>query len=181
MKNILTILLLCLALCATGLAQNPADQPATKADIDRYLEAIHSHEMMDQMIVAMSKPIQIMLHEQYEKNKDKLPADFEARSGKELEQMLKDMPWDEMLEAMVPAYQKHFTRGDMDALTAFYSSPTGQKVMREMPGLMADSMETMMPIMNKYVEKVEHHMQDEVLAALKESEKPKAPASGPTK
>jgi hypothetical protein len=39
----------------------------------------------------------------------------------------------------------------------------------------------MMPIMNKYVEKVEHHMQDEVLAALKESEKPKAPASGPTK
>jgi hypothetical protein len=69
----------------------------------------------------------------------------------------------------------------MDALTAFYSSPTGQKVMREMPGLMADSMETMMPIMNKYVEKVEHHMQDEVLAALKESEKPKAPASGPTK
>jgi hypothetical protein len=181
MKNILTILLLCLALCATGLAQNPADQPATKADIDRYLEAIHSHEMMDQMIVAMSKPIQKMLHEQYEKNKDKLPPDFEARSGKELERMLKDMPWDEMLEAMVPAYQKHFTRGDMDALTAFYSSPTGQKVMREMPGLMADSMETMMPIMNKYVEKVEHHMQDEVLAALKESEKPKAPASGPTK
>jgi len=46
-----------------------------------------------------------MMHEQYEKNKDKLPADFEARTGKELEQMLKNMPWDEMLEAMVPAYQ----------------------------------------------------------------------------
>lgn len=181
MKNILVTLLLCLALSATGLAQNPADQPATKADVNRYLEAIHSHEMMDQMVVAMSKPIQKMLHEQYEKNKDKLPPDFEARTGKEMEDMLKNIPWDDMLEAMVPAYQKHFTRGDMDALTAFYSSPSGQKVMREMPGLMADSMEIMMPIMNKHIEKVAHRMQDEMLATLKESEKPKSPASGPTK
>jgi hypothetical protein len=181
MKNFLVTLLLCLALCATGLAQNPADQPATKADVDRYLEAIHSHEMMDQMVVAMSKPIQKMLHEQYEKNKDKLPADFEARTSKELEDLLKDMPWDDMLQAMVPAYQKHFTKGDMDALTAFYSSPTGQKVMREMPGLMADSMEIMMPMVNKHVEKVAHQMEEEVLATVKQAEKPKAPASGLTK
>jgi hypothetical protein len=181
MKNILVTLLLCLALCATGLAQNPADQPATKADVDRYLEAVHSHEMMDQMVVAMSKPMQKMLHEQYEKNKDRLPAGFEARTSKEMEDMLKDIPWDNMLEAMVPAYQKHFTKGDMDGLTAFYASPTGQKVMREMPGLMADSMEIMMPIINKHVEKVARRMQDEVLATLKESEKPKTPPPGQTK
>jgi uncharacterized protein len=181
MKKILVTLLLCVVLCAAGLAQNPADQPATKADVDRYLEAVHSHEMMDQMVVAMSKPIQKMMHEQYEKNKDRLPADFEARFGKEMEDMLKSIPWDDMLQAMVPAYQKHFTKGDMDALTAFYSSPTGQKVMREMPGLMADSMEIMMPIINKHVEKVGRRMQDEMLAALKESEKPQGPASKPTK
>jgi hypothetical protein len=177
MKKTLVTLLLCLALCATGLAQNPADQPATKADVDRYLDAIHSHEMMGQMVVAMSKPIQKMLHEQYEKNKDRLPADFEARTSKEMEDMLKDIPWDDMLEAMVPAYQKHFTKGDMDALTAFYSSPAGQKVMREMPSLMADSMEIMMPIMNKHVEKVARRLQEEVLATVKESEKPHTPAS----
>jgi len=181
MKNILVILLLCLALCATGLAQNPADRPASKADIDRYLEAIHSREMMDQMVVAMSKPMQKMVHEQYEKNKDRLPADFEARTSKEMEDMLKDIPWDDMLQAMVPAYQKHFTKGDMDALTAFYSSPAGQKVMREMPGLMADSMEIMMPIINKHVEKVARRMQEEVLARVKESEKLHSPASVPAK
>ena len=181
MKNILVTLLLCLALCAGGLAQNTADQPATKADIDRYMETIHSHEMMVQMVVAMSTPMQKMVHEQYEKNKDRLPADFEARTNKEMEDMLKDLPWNDMLEAMVPAYQKHFTRGDMDALTAFYSSPTGQKVMREMPGLMADSMEIMMPIVNKHVEKVARRMQDEMLAKVKEPEKPQTPASTPTK
>jgi hypothetical protein len=181
MKNVLVTLLLCLVLCAAGLAQNPADQPATKADVDRYLEAIHSHEMVAHMLVAMSKPIQKMVHEQYEKNKDRLPADFEARTNKEMENMLKDVPWDDMLQAMVPAYQKHFTKGDMDALTAFYSSPSGQKVLREMPGLMADSMEIMMPIMSKHVEEVGRRMQDEMLATLKESEKPQKPASKPTK
>jgi uncharacterized protein len=175
MKKVLNALVLCLVLCAPGLAQNAADQPATKADVDRYLDAVHSHEMMDQMVVAMSKPIQKMLHEQYEKNKDKLPADFEARTSKEMEDMLKDIPWEDMLQAMVPAYQKHFTKGDMDALTAFYSSPAGQKVMREMPGLMADSMEIMMPIISKHVEKVARRMQDEVLASVKESEKPAKP------
>jgi hypothetical protein len=98
-----------------------------------------------------------------------------------VEDMLKDMPWDDMIQAMVPAYQKHFTRDDMDALTAFYSSPTGQKVMREMPGLMADSMEIMMPIMSKHVEKVAARMQEEVLATVKESEKPHSPAAVPAK
>jgi transaldolase len=89
MKKVLNALVLCLVLCAPGLAQNAADQPATKADVDRYLDAVHSHEMMDQMVVAMSKPIQKMLHEQYEKNKDRLSADFEARTSKEMEDMLK--------------------------------------------------------------------------------------------
>lgn len=181
MKNVLVTLLLCLALWATGVAQNPADQPATKADIDRYLEATHSREMIGQMVAAMSKPMQKMVHEQYEKNKDRLPADFEERTSKEMEDMLKDIPWDDMLQAMVPAYQKHFTKGDMDSLTAFYSSPTGQKVMREMPGLMADSMEIMMPIMTKHIDKIAHRMQEEMLATLKESEKPHNPVSGPTK
>lgn len=180
MKNILTTLVLCLALCAPVLAQNAADQPASKADVERYMEAMHSHQMMDQMVVAMSQPIQKMLHEQYEKNKDRLPADFEERTSKEMEDMLKDIPWDDMLQAMVPAYQKHFTKGDMDSLTAFYSSPTGQKVLREMPGLMADSMEIMMPIMTKHIDKIAHRMQEEMLATLKESEKPHNPVSGRT-
>jgi hypothetical protein len=41
-----------------------------------------------------------------------------------------------------------------------------------MPGLMADSMETMMPLIQQHVEKVTARMQDEVTAMLKEAEKP---------
>src|SRR5439155_13694987 len=55
--------------------------------------------------------------------------------------ILMSMPFDEMMDAMVPTYQKHFTRGELDALTAFYSSPTGQKILREMPAIMSEAID----------------------------------------
>jgi len=129
------------------------------------------------MIEAMAKPMQQMLHEQYLRHQDLLPPDYETKLNKMVQDMLKEMPWEEMMQAMVPAYQKHFTKGDMDALIAFYSTPTGQTILREMPGLMADSMQVMMPRMEQYIEKVTGHLRDEELAMLKEAEKT-APSSG---
>jgi len=178
MKNILITATLCLALCVAGLAQqnstnatNPADAPATAEDVQKYLDAMHSHDMMKQMTEAMLQPMHKMLHEEYLKDKDKLPPDFEARMNKMMDETMQDMPWDNIMQAMVPVYQKHFTKGDIDALTAFYSSPTGQKVLREMPAVMADAMSTMMPMIREHVEKMTQHMQKEVEAMLKDTAK----------
>jgi len=105
-----TIVLLCTS--AIGFAQqDPADSPATKEDVQKYLEVMHSREMMSKMMDAMMKPMHQMMHERYEKDKDKLPTDFEARMNKELDDYVKSFPWDEMLQAMVPVYQKHFLFG----------------------------------------------------------------------
>ena len=108
---------------------------------------MHSHDMMKQMMAAMSKPMHQMVHEQYLKDKDKLPADFEVQMNKMMDDMMAGMPMDEMMQAMVPVYQKHFTKRDVDDLIAFYSSPVGQKMLKEMPGIMAEAMQSMMPIM----------------------------------
>src|ERR1700739_2092538 len=109
---------------STGLTcaaqQNAADAPATKEEIQKYLQVMHSREMMTKMVDAMSKPMHQMMHEQYLKDKDKLPADFEARMNKMMDDMMKSFPWNEMLDAMVPVYQKHLTKGDVDALVVFY-------------------------------------------------------------
>jgi hypothetical protein len=61
--------------------------------------------------------------------------------------MFQNMPMDEMLQAMIPAYQKHLTEGDINYLIAFYSSPTGAKLVRELPEMMAEGMQEMMPIL----------------------------------
>jgi len=147
MKPFLITACLLLALSETGLAQQAADAPASKEDVEKYFQVMRSREMLDKVIEAMSKPMQQMIHEQCERGKVKLPPDCEAQMNKIIEGMWKQMPWDEMLQAMVPTYQKHFTKGDIDALVAFYGSPIGQKVLREMPAITAEAMESMMPVL----------------------------------
>jgi len=178
MKRILLSSVVCLSLACFGLAQQgPADAPATKADVERYLEACHVHDMITQTMKAMSAPLHQMIHDELAKDQDKLPPDFEARMNKILDDMLQNMPWDEMFQAMIPAYEKHFTKGDMDALTAFYTSPVGQKILHELPAVTAESMQTMMPIMRKYMDDMTSRIQSEMAQMLKQSEKDRATAT----
>jgi len=174
-RRFLSLVAICFFLSCPSFSQTAADSsadaPASKQDVERYLQAIHSHEMMKQVVEAMSKPMHQMAHDQFLKDKDKLPADFEARMNKMMDDMMKEMPMDEMMEAMVPAYQKHFTKGDMDALIAFYSAPTGQKVLRELPAIMAEAMEAMRPIMSKTMDHMTERMQQEIAQMKKDSEK----------
>jgi hypothetical protein len=176
MKRCLLAVTLGFVFTAIGFSQAAADAPASKEDVERYLAVMHSHEMMQQTMTAMIKPMHQMMHEQYIKDKDKLPADFEERMNKIMDDMLKDLPLDEMLDAMVPTYQKHFSKGDLDALVVFYSSPTGQKVLRELPAVMADAMQSMMPLMRKSMDKMTERVQQEAAQLSKDS--PKDAVSG---
>lgn len=177
MNRFLIAIILCLAFSWNCVAQQAEDIPATKEDVERYLQAINYHDMLNKMIEAMAQPMHQMVHEDYMKDKDKLPADFEAQTNQKVDTMMKNMPWDEMTQAMVPSYQKHFTKGDMDSLTAFYTSPTGEKVLREMPAIMAESMQTMMPIMRKHMEAVNQSLQQQIADMLRQSQK--APSQSP--
>lgn len=150
-------------------AQSASDAPATKEDIQKYLEVTHSREMMAKMVDAMSAPMHKMLHEQFLKDKDKLPPDFEERLTRMTDEWMKSFPWDEMLDSMVPVYQKHFTKGDVTALVAFYGSPTGQKILRDMPAIMQEAMENMTPFIQKQMEAMNARVQQEVAQMLKDS------------
>ncbi len=172
MKRFLLAAIFCLAFTSHALAQDAAaSAPASKEDVERYLRTMHSHDMMQNMIVAMAKPMHQMVHDQFLKEKDKLPADFETRMNKMMDDMMKDMPFDEMMQAMVPSYQKHLTKGDVDSLVAFYSSPTGQKVLRELPAIMGEAMEAMMPIMRRQMDTMNQRVQQEVADMIKNSQK----------
>jgi hypothetical protein len=88
-----------------------------------------------------------------------------------MDDMLSTMPFGEMMQAMVPVYQKHFTHGDIDSLIAFYSAPIGQKILREMPAITSEAMQSMMPIMRRQMDAVMQRVQQEMAASLKGSPK----------
>jgi hypothetical protein len=105
-----------------------------------------------------------------------LPADAEARMNKSMDDMIASMPLDDMLDAMVPVYQKHLTKGDVDALVAFYSSPTGKKILTEMPTITSESMQAISPIVQKTMADASDRLAKEVEAMQKEqSQKSAAP------
>jgi len=47
----------------------------------------------------------------------------------------------EVIDLVIPVYDKHFSKEDIDGLTAFYESPLGQKVVRTLPQVSQESME----------------------------------------
>ncbi len=172
MRGFLIAALLCFAFCWTCSAEDASnDAPATREDVQQYFAAVHSHDMMNQMVAAMMKPMHQIIHDQYLKDKEKLPPDFEVQMNALLDDMMKDLPWDEMMDAMVPSYQKHFTKADIAYLTSFYSSPTGQKVLRQMPEIMADTMQAIMPLMRKRVDEINQRMAQQIAQMKKDSQK----------
>lgn len=163
--------LLCLFLCCCAFAQQSDDTPATKEDIQRYFSVTHSRLQVNKMMQAMLGPLHQIVHEDYLKDKDKLPEDYEERMNKRMDDLFLDMPWDQIFEAMVPAYQKHLTKGDIEALLVFYSSPIGQKLLNEMPAIMAEAMQSMLPLIRKHVEHMQDQIQQETAELIKQSGK----------
>jgi hypothetical protein len=66
MKRLLFIVSMVFVLSWTCIAQTSADDsPASKEDVERYLQAFISNDMMKTFAASMSKSIQQMTHEQY--------------------------------------------------------------------------------------------------------------------
>jgi hypothetical protein len=162
MKRLL-IALACLVLSLPCLAQK-ADEPASKDDVILYLRTMHSHDLMQKLIAVQFQSIRDLMHDQLMKDKGSVPADFDSRMRKMTDDLAKSMPVDEITQAMIPSYQKHFTHGDIEAMNTFYASPVGQKVLQELPAVTQEGMQAAMPIMSKYLsdsqERLKHGFDD---------------------
>jgi hypothetical protein len=162
MKRLL-IALACLAFCAPALAQS-ADEPASKDDVILYMRTMRSHDMLQKMMQVQSQSIQNLLRDQLVKDKGKLPPGYEARMKKVMDDLLQNLPVDDIVQAMIPAYQKHFTKGDIEAMNAFYSSPVGQKVLEELPAVIQEGNEAAMPLVSNYLTEWKGRMEKEIKA-----------------
>ena len=100
-----------------------------------------------------------MNREQLKKRRPNISQEDLARMERQSADLLKNFPLDDMLNDMIPVYQRHFTKSDIDALITFYSSPPGQKFLHEMPAVTAETMQAVYP-----------RIQAEVDAALKRAE-----------
>jgi len=162
------IALACLAFIVPAFAQT-AEEPASRDDVILLLRTMQSHDMFQRIMEVQSQSMQRLFRDQILKEKGSVPPEFDAKFKKWMDDLIQGMPIDEMTQAMIPAYQKHFTHGDIEAMNAFYSSPLGQKVLQELPVVMQEGSQAMMPIMSKYLSDWKDRMQQDIMRKTDEN------------
>jgi len=144
MKKKIMLGTLCFALVvsAASNAQTPTNSDVPdKAQIMQFLDLMHAKTQMIQIMEGMEKQMRLGAEQGFKhKVPDATPEQL-AKVDAMFDGLYKDMPIDEMVDAVVPIYQKHLTKSDLAAVTAFYSSPTGQKILKEMPAIMSEGMQ----------------------------------------
>jgi hypothetical protein len=133
----------------------PASDPAATAAVKEMLDAMNYRQMMLAAIGQVSQTLPASMRSMTANmaaNNPKLSADDKEKMAAQVEKaipgavasfntMMSDPALiDEMIAEMVPLYANAYTVAEIRQLGAFYQSPLGQKMLANMPKLMADSM-----------------------------------------
>jgi uncharacterized protein len=160
LKSLLFACLIALSMCAGAQTTiSTAPDAASKQEVQKLFDVMASREQMGQMMQQVFAQMRSLNREQVRKRRPDVTEEELARIDRESEDVIKNFPLDAMLSDMIPIYQRHFTKSDIDSLISFYSSPSGQKFLHEMPAVTAETMRAVYP-----------RIQAEVDAALKRAE-----------
>jgi hypothetical protein len=114
-------------------------EAATREDVVKLLEVMQVKSQMRNLIDQMAAHARSTGREQAKQRFPDLSDAALSRLDALQDQMFKEVPIDAMMEDVIPIYQRHFTRSDVAAMTGFYSTPAGKKLLQEMPSLTAES------------------------------------------
>jgi hypothetical protein len=166
-----------LTLVGYSVHAQTSDAPATREDILKLFDTMKIHQQMRLVMDSVVKQQRAMIHDALKKREPQITEQDMARIDQFAADTVKDMPVEDLLNDMIPVYQKHLSRSDVDAMNTFYSSPTGQKLLHEMPAMTAESMQAAGPHMQAMMEKVMDRAEQ---AAREEREKKTPPPKSGT-
>jgi hypothetical protein len=174
MKRLVLRLTLCFVLVVPVIlvAQQPnnSDVP-DKADVMKFLDLMHARAQMVQTLSGMAKQMRLGAEQGFKAQVPDATPEQLAKLDKLCDSMVESLPVDEMMDAIVPIYQKHLTKQDLAAVTAFYSSPAGQKILKELPAIMAEAMQAGGEIGRRAFTAKSQQLDQEIAALVKETKK----------
>jgi uncharacterized protein len=122
-----------------------APDAASKEDVQKLFDVMASRDQMAQMMQQVFAQARTLNRDEIKKRHPDVTAAQLASMDRQSEELLKNFPIDEMLSDMIPVYQRHFTKTEIDAFTSFFSSPVGQKYLHEIPAVTAETMRAVYP------------------------------------
>jgi len=139
----LAVVVFCLALAPgaswgkveSGTAKNTVGTDSEKIKDIRKLVHVMSGKQMKDMVDSIMKSAMAAA------KKEHPTVDLPDSVFKDL---LTEADFDEIMEKMVPAYDRHFTHVEIREILTFQESPTGRKMQAEMPPMMQEVMPDLM-------------------------------------
>lgn len=135
MKHLLTICVLVLAAAAQAPAQSPTPQVAPQADAERAAKRSEIRQLIELTGAAniSADALQKMI-EPLKASYPQVPEEF-------WNTFIHEVHSDELIDLVIPIYDKYYTRDEIQELTHFYQSPVGQKTIKVLPKLSAEAID----------------------------------------
>ena len=131
------LLALALAASAPAFAAEPTD-----ADIDRLLKASRAESLLAGVVPQMEAVQQQEFDKHFagKEMTEEQKAEVARIQAKTQEIVRKALSWEEMRPVYLDVYKKTYTREDVRAITKFYESAAGQRMLDKNPALMQNIM-----------------------------------------
>jgi hypothetical protein len=156
-----------------GPGQALAPDAPSREQLLKLFDMLEIKKQMDSIRDSMSKSLEQQFSQM---TRGQLTAKQVDELGKLESELFGKMMSDDfvsnMMDVLIPIYQRHFTSSDVSALIAFYSTVVGQKFLHEQAQIMAEYMPKAMENMQGRVQKVmdETHFTERVEQIMAEAE-----------
>ena len=173
MKRTFRVLLLPLVLMTFAQQVKAGDQPASREDVVGMLSAIGMQQQADRMRTAMLEQAKSVLPAADEQNLTPVQRfKLQDITAHMFADIMGAYPASDAMNDLVPIYQKHFTQDDVDAITAFYESPSGRKYVEKTPEIIGEFMAVLMPKMQAKIKPIIDRYQKEMEEVTRTTGKP---------
>jgi uncharacterized protein len=164
---------------STAVPAIPEDQRPTDAQLNRLFEAMRVNQQMAAARQAMPQ----LMKQQFDQQVREMEKDHPEMASmtdqqrqavskimqKYMSQAMTLYTPEEAMADMRTIYQKHLSQADVEAATAFYSSPPGQHILDMVPAIMQEFIPSMMTKMMTKMRPLIVEMSKEIAAVMKPS------------
>jgi len=158
MRKAIVPILLLIASCSLGFAQTQIDA-ATRQDVEDLLQLTGARDRLPLLYSSMASQFASNFADSYrQQHPNANPAEVQKAATAATERfqaIFKAMPIDELIDAMIPIYQKYLTHSDIKAINEFYGSPTGQKMLKDSGAMTVEAMQAAQSVVKKHMPEIQ--------------------------
>lgn len=138
----------------TKSTSTAVERPASRAEILQLFQILRLQKQMEEMQKTMSAQMEQTFQSI---SKEQQGSKLTPQQREKIDSLMKDYiresqnvyPVAEMIEDIVPVYQRNLTSDDVHTISAFYQSPAGQTYLNKAPKMMQETMAVIIPKMQQ--------------------------------